>query len=114
MTTPALPINGTVSNALNVTQNAQGQFSEACSNLSKVVSNVLDSGQQLTSSAMICQAGNQFGNAVGLWADKAGDILNNLQEMVAYLGNQIQVLEQNEDNNTALAGALGNLNPPSF
>jgi hypothetical protein len=116
MTTPApsMPFNGTTSNALNVTQSAQGQFQESVNYLSQVITNILDSSQQLTSSAMISQAGNAFGGAVGAWAEKAGDIMNNLQNMTDYLGLQIQVLEQNEDNNTALATGLNNLTVPTF
>jgi hypothetical protein len=109
-----VPFTGTTSNALDVTKGAQGQFAEAVSYLEQVVTNILDSSQQLTTAAMVSQAGAKFGSVVGLWAEKAGDILNNLEEMVQFLGFQIQALEQNEDNNTALAAALGNLNPPSF
>jgi uncharacterized protein YaiE (UPF0345 family) len=100
MTTPV------TQNTINVTQQAQEAFQTAAGDLTSIVSGVLDSNQQLTSSAMVSQAGAKFGGAVTQWTEDFNDLRGTLQWMADQLGNQWQTMQRNEQNNTDIAAGL--------
>jgi hypothetical protein len=98
---------------LSVTKQAQEYFTQAKSDLIRIVTNVLDEGSaNLTSQAMISDAGARFSGAVQQWTTAAMDIGNQFQQMIDFLGVQIQVMQQNEQNGVDLATGLAGLTPP--
>jgi uncharacterized protein YukE len=111
MTTPSMSVSVT-KNMLPATQAAQGDFQQAVGDLQAIISNVLDSSQQLTSTAMISDAGRKFGGAVELWASKAADINKQLNKMADFLGVEVQVMLQNEQNGVDIATGLYNIPIP--
>jgi hypothetical protein len=97
---------------LSVTKQAQEYFQQAQSDLMQIVENVLDEGSNLTSQALISDAGTMFGGAVQQWTQQAMDIGNQFQQMIDFLGVQIQVMQANEEHGVDLANGLANLTPP--
>jgi uncharacterized protein YukE len=93
-------------NEINVTQSAQQAFQNAVGQIRGIVSNVLESGQTLTTSAMITSAGAKFGGVVSNWCDKAGDIVNTLEWMANQLGYTAQQLQAGNQQSEEMAAAL--------
>jgi hypothetical protein len=109
MTTPGNGSTGNVTqNEINATQNGQQAFEEAVNALNTIVSSVLDSNTQLTTSAMVSQAGAKFGSAVEQWLDDFNDLRGVTQWMGEQLGTTWRQMVQNEQNNTDLAAGLQN------
>jgi hypothetical protein len=110
-----LPIQADIPRAvtaqtLAVTKMAQDYFVQANGDLQRIVANVLDTGSTLSSSAMISDAGRSFGNvAVAAWAERAADISTQFQAMIDFLGQQIQVMINNEQQGVDMANGLANL-----
>jgi hypothetical protein len=99
---------------LAVTKMAQDYFVQANGDLARIVANVLDTGSTLSSSAMISDAGRSFGNvAVAAWAERAADISKQFQAMIDFLGQQIQVMINNEQQGMDMANGLTNLVLPA-
>jgi hypothetical protein len=97
---------------LSVTQQAQEYFQQAQSDLLQIVANVLDEGSTTLSSQWVSDASTKYGAAVGQWTQQAMDIGNQFQAMIDFLGVQIQIMQQNEQNGVDLATGLANLTPP--
>jgi hypothetical protein len=98
---------------LTVTKQAQEYFQQAQSDLMRIVGNVLDEGSgTLTSQMLISDAGTRFGGAVQQWTTQAMDIGQQFQNMIDFLGEQIQIMLQNEHNGVDLANGLSKLALP--
>jgi uncharacterized protein YaiE (UPF0345 family) len=95
-------------NTISVTQQAQEAFQTAVSDLTSIVSGVLDSNQQLTTTGMVSQAGAKFGSAIAQWTEDFNDMRGTLQWMADQLEAQWKQMVANEQNNTDLAGGLAN------
>jgi hypothetical protein len=93
-------------NEINVTQSAQQAFQNAVGQIRGVISNVLESGQTLATSAMITTAGAKFGGVVSNWSDKAGDIVNTLEWMANQLGYTAQQLQAGNQQSEEMAASL--------
>jgi uncharacterized protein YukE len=99
------------SNEINVTLQAQNAFENAVSQIKSIISNVLESGQQLSTSAMITTAGAKFGSVVQQWTESATDIVNVLNWMAQQLGataQQLQAGNQQSEEMAASLPAMGN------
>lgn len=102
-----MPATGPVTaNEINVTQQAQGEFQNAVSQIRTIISNVLESGTTLTSTAMITTAGARFGGVVSQWCESAGDIVNTLNWMAEQLGSTAQQLQAGNQQAEEMAAAL--------
>jgi hypothetical protein len=110
-----MPGTGPVtSNEIQVTLQAQEAFTSAVGQIRSIVSNVLESGQTLTSTAMMTTAGAKFGGAVSQWSESASDIVNTLNWMAEQLGNtaqQLQAGNQQAEEMAASLPAAGNFGP---
>jgi hypothetical protein len=93
-------------NEINVTQQAQQAFENAVSSITTTISNVLESGTTLASSAMITTAGAKFGSVVGDWSQSASDIVNVLKWMAEQLGVTAQQLQAGNQQSEEMAAAL--------
>jgi hypothetical protein len=102
-----MPASGSVTaNEINVTLRAQGEFENAVSQIRSIVSNVLESGNQLTTTAMITTAGAKFGGVVSQWCESASDIVNTLNWMTEQLGSTAQQLQAGNQQAEEMAAAL--------
>jgi hypothetical protein len=99
-------------NTIPVTQQAQQAFEAAVTDLTSIVSSVLDSNQQLTSDAMVSDTGRKFGGAVVLWVEKFEDLRRTLQWMAEQLGVQWQTMLQNENKGVEIASGLSTMSMP--
>jgi hypothetical protein len=104
MTTPGG--SGTTQGVIAIYHQSQQAFLDAVSAMTSIVSSVLDSSQQLTTSAMVSTAGAAWGNAVVPWLDDFNDLRSTLQWMADQLGNQAQQMQNNEQNNVDLASGI--------
>jgi hypothetical protein len=102
-----MPASGPVTaNEINVTLQAQGEFENAVSQIRSIISNVLESGNQLTTTAMITTAGAKFGGVVSEWCQSAGDIVNTLNWMTEQLGSTAQQLQAGNQQAEEMAAAM--------
>jgi uncharacterized protein YukE len=102
-----MPASGPVTaNEINVTLQAQGEFENAVSQIRSIVSNVLESGNQLTTTAMITTAGAKFGGVVSEWCQSASDIVNTLNWMAEQLGVTAQQLQAGNQQAEEMAAAM--------
>jgi uncharacterized protein YukE len=110
-----MPASGPVTaNEITVTLQAQSEFENAVSQIRSIVSNVLESGNQLTTTAMITTAGAKFGGVVQEWCQSASDIVNTLNWMGEQLGStaqQLQAGNQQAEEMAAAMPAAGNFGP---
>jgi uncharacterized protein YukE len=107
-----MPATGPVTaNEINVTLQAQNAVENAVSQIKTIISNVLESGQQLSTTAMVTTAGAKFGSVVGQWAESATDIINVLNWMAEQLGStahQLQAGNQQAEEMAAAVPVIGN------
>jgi hypothetical protein len=93
---------------------AQGYFTEGVNALDQIITQVFESQAQLTSTAMITTAGAKFGGAVVQWTEDFNNIRNTLSQMAELLGFTAQKIQQNEQNNVALATGLPAADQPGY
>lgn len=101
-----MPTTNVTQNTISVTQQAQQAFLTAVGDLNSILNSVTDSGTQLTSSAMVSQAGTAFGGAVMRWTEDFNDLRGTLQWMADQLEVQWRQMQANEANNVDLASGL--------
>jgi uncharacterized protein YukE len=110
-----MPATGPVTaNEISVTLQAQNEFQNAVSSIRSIISSVLESGNQLTTTAMITTAGAKFGGVVLQWCESASDIVNTLNWMSEQLGataQQLQAGNQQAEEMAAALPAAGNFGP---
>jgi hypothetical protein len=104
---PIVTTPNVTQNTLSVTQHAQEAFVTAVNDLMSILNGVLDANGQLTSVAMVSQAGAKFGSAISQWLDDFWDLKGTLSWMAEQLATQLQQMAANEQNNTDLASGIG-------
>lgn len=97
---------GTTSNTYSVTLHAQEAFQTAVSDLNRIVSTVFDSQSQLTTSAMVTNAGRKFGSVVVEWCQDFDDMRNTLNWMATQLGDTAQALARSDQQGAEMAAQL--------
>jgi hypothetical protein len=102
------------SNEINVTLQAQGVFQEAVTDLTQIISQVLEANTQLTSTAMVTTAGAKFGTVVSMWAEDAEDMRSALNWMAEQLGTTAQQMQSGNTTNEELAQQAAGLTLPQF
>jgi hypothetical protein len=102
-----------LANEIATTQHAQGAFYEAVTALTRIVSTVLDSQGQLTTSGMVTSAGAQFGTGCVQWCDDFNNLRSSLQWMGDQLGQTAQQLMAGNQQCNEMASAM-TTNLPNF
>jgi uncharacterized protein YukE len=100
------PSGPVTSNEITVTLQAQSEFQNAVSQIRSTISNVLESGNQLSTTAMITTAGAKFGGVVSQWCESASDIVNTLNWMSEQLGSTAQQLQAGNQQSEEMAAGL--------
>ncbi|HUZ26738.1 MAG TPA: hypothetical protein VMV07_23545 [Streptosporangiaceae bacterium] len=98
---------------VQVTLTAQGYFEDAVKDLDMIMSQVFDSQQELTSTAMITTAGRKFGSSIIQWVNDFNDIRQTLSWMADQLGNTAQQILANEQHNLDLGSQLASAQMPA-
>ena len=104
---PNTPLSGSVfANALSVTKQAQGLFSDKVAQM-KAIGNAIDASRiHLVTNAMISDSGGQWSNAVNAWGDQFTKIVVDTQDMADMLGNTVTLIQQNEGQNSDVVSNL--------
>jgi hypothetical protein len=96
-------------NEIDVTLKAQDAFLTAVGDLNSIISQVFDSGNTLSTNAMVTTAGAKFGGAVTQWVTDFEDMRSTLQWMADQLGDTAAKLKAGNQQSWEMAAAL-----PSF
>jgi hypothetical protein len=95
-------------NTIPVTQQAQQLFEDTVNNLQTIAQAVDETRLHLVSNAMVSQSSAIWGAAVNQWGEEFNKIIQDTQAMADMLGQTVQIIQQNESNQSELAGALQN------
>ena len=102
-------------NTIPVTQQAQQLFQETANNLQTIAQAVDETRLHLVNNAMVSQSSAIWSAAVNQWGEEFYKIIQDTQAMADMLGQTVQIIKQNESNQSELAGALqkqvGSFNP---